>query len=114
MIVQFGNLGLPSSNTYFAARNPERTPQLLANSIWVSVGVGGGIGAGIALFAHAVGMLQDTPAHYLWLAAALAVPSLFYLLATSILVGRGTDPVVQRRSSSGPAPCCCRRSSRPG
>lgn len=89
MVVQFANLGLPASNTYFAARNPERTPQLLANALWISLGVGGGLGAGIALFAHAAGMLQDTPASYLWLAAALAPPTLFYLLATAILVGRG-------------------------
>jgi O-antigen/teichoic acid export membrane protein len=89
LIVQFGNLGLPASNTYFAARDPERTPHLLANAFWVSLGVGGGIGAGIALFAHAAGMLQDTPASYLWLSAALAPPTLFYLLATAVLVGRG-------------------------
>jgi O-antigen/teichoic acid export membrane protein len=89
LIVQFANLGLPSSNTYFAARDPERTPQLVANAFWISLGVGGGLGVGIALFAHAVGMLQDTPASYLWLAAALAPPSLFYLLVTVILVGRG-------------------------
>jgi O-antigen/teichoic acid export membrane protein len=89
LIVQFGNLGLPASNTFFAARDPQRTPQLMANAFWVSLGVGGGIGAGIALFAHAAGMLQDTPAHYLWLGAALAPPSLFYLLANGILVGRG-------------------------
>lgn len=89
MVVQFANLGLPASNTYFAARDPERTPQLLANAFWISLGVGGGIGTGVALFAHAAGTLQDTPASYLWLAAALAPPMLFYLLATGILIGRG-------------------------
>ena len=89
LIVQFANLGLPSSNTYFAARDPHRTPQLVANAFWVSLVVGGGLGVGIAVFAHAVGMLQDTPASYLWLAAALAPPTLFYLLVTVILVGRG-------------------------
>jgi O-antigen/teichoic acid export membrane protein len=89
LVVQFGNLGLPASNTYFSARDPQRTPQLLANCVWISLGVGGGIGVGIALFAHAAGMLQDTPVHYLWLAAALAPPTLFYALTTGILVGRG-------------------------
>ena len=89
LIVQFANLGLPASNTFFAARDPERTPHLVANAFWVSIGVGGGLGAFIALFAHGAGTLQDTPSHYLWLAAALAVPSLFYLLASGILVGRG-------------------------
>jgi len=89
LIVQVGNLGLPASNTFFAARDPHRTPQLLANAFWISLGIGGGIGAGVALFAHAAGMLQDTPASYLWLAAALAPPSLFYLLVNGILIGRG-------------------------
>lgn len=89
VLVQLGNVGLPASNTFFAARDPERTPQLLANAFWVSLGVGGGLGCGVALFAHAAGMLQDTPAHFLWLAAALAPPTLFYALATAILVGRG-------------------------
>lgn len=88
MIVQFANLGLPASNTFFAARDPHRAPQLLANTVWVSLGVGGGLGVGVALFAHAAGMLQDTPGRYLWVAAALAPPSLFYLLTTGILIGR--------------------------
>lgn len=89
MVAQFANLGLPASNTYFAARDPERTPQLVANSFWVALGIGGGLGAGVALFAHAAGMLQDTPASYLWLAAALVPPLLFYTLSSAILVGRG-------------------------
>ena len=75
LIVQVGNLGLPASNTFFAARNPDRTSQLLSNSCWIAVGVGGGLGAAIALFAQAAGMLQDTPVSYLWLAATLAVPT---------------------------------------
>jgi O-antigen/teichoic acid export membrane protein len=89
LIVQFANLGLPASNTFFAARDPERIGQLLSNSCWIAIGVGGGLGAGVAVFAQAAGVLQDTPVGYLWLAAALAVPSLLYLLLTSILVGRG-------------------------
>ena len=89
LVVQFANLGLPASNTYFAARDPQRTPQLVGNALWISLAAGGGLGGGIALFAHAAGMLQDTPASYLWLAALLAVPTLFYLLLTGILVGRG-------------------------
>lgn len=89
LIVQFTNLGLPASNTFFAARDPGRVGQLLSNSVWVAVGIGGGAGAAIAVVAQAAGALQDTPASYLWLATALAVPSLLYLLVTSLLVGRG-------------------------
>ena len=89
LVVQLANLGLPASNTLFAARDPRRTPQLVANAFWISLVVGGGLGLGVALFAHAAGMLQDTPAEFLWVAAALVPPTLFYLLTTGILVGRG-------------------------
>ena len=89
LVVQFANVGLPASNTFFAARDPRRTPQLVANSFWISLVVGGGLGLGVALFAHAAGMLQDTPGQFLWVATALAPPTLFYLLLTGILIGRG-------------------------
>jgi O-antigen/teichoic acid export membrane protein len=88
-VVQFANIGLPSSNTFLAARDPRLQPALLGNSLWVSLGVAGGAGTAVALIAHGAGMLQDTPTSYLWLAAALAPPSLFYLLAANLLVGTG-------------------------
>ena len=112
LIVQFANLGLPSSNTYFAARDPERTPQLVANALWISLGVGGGLGVGIALFAHAVGMLQDTPASYLWLAAALAPPTLSTCSSRSSSWGAGRSGHSTRWSSPS-GWCSCRPSSRP-
>lgn len=87
VIVQLANVGLPASNTYLVARRAGRIGALLTNSVWVSLGVAGGIGALVALAAHASGMLQDTPASYLWLSAALAPPSLLYLLASNLLVG---------------------------
>lgn len=89
LIVQFANFGLPASTTFFAARDPARTRHLLSNACWIAVGVGGGLGTGIALFTQMSGMLADTPASYIWLAAGLAVPSLLYLFLSSILVGRG-------------------------
>ena len=103
LIVQFANLGLPSSNTYFAARDPERTPQLVANALWVSLGVGGGLGVGIALFAHAVGMLQDTPASYLWLAAALAPPDALLPARHGHPRRPGPDPFLQRAGVRRPS-----------
>lgn len=39
--VQFGNLGLHAANTYCVAGRPDRLPQLLANSLLVSFGLGG-------------------------------------------------------------------------
>lgn len=89
LVTQFASLGITSSNTFFAARDPRRTPQLVANSAWIALTAAGGLGVGVALFAHAIGMLQDTPSSYLWLAAGLAPPTLLYAFLTSILVGRG-------------------------
>lgn len=36
LIAQFASLGLPSSNTYFAARDRKLVPGLLANSVWLA------------------------------------------------------------------------------
>jgi antigen flippase len=85
-IVQFANLGLPVSNAYLAASDRSLARRLVANSLWVSL-AGGLAGAVVAVSVHAAGMLQDTPVTYLWLAAALAPASLFYLLGTNLLVG---------------------------
>lgn len=86
-IVQVANVGLPASNTYLLAHDRTRLAGLLGNSLVVSVVLAGGIGAGVAILSHSSGLLQDTPVSYLWLAAALAPPSLFYMLASNLLVG---------------------------
>ena len=51
--VQFGNMGLNTSNTYAVARNPELLPALLANSLLVSCLIGGA-GASLAGFFFAL------------------------------------------------------------
>jgi O-antigen/teichoic acid export membrane protein len=86
-LVQVANLGLPVSNTYLAAQDSKLLGRLLVNGFWIALGVGGGVGVGLAVVAHAAGMLQDTPLSFLWLAAALTPPSLFFLLAANLLVG---------------------------
>ena len=86
-IVQFANRGLPASNTYLLAQDRRRLTGLLGNSLVTSIVLAGGIGAGVAILAHVAGALQDTPTSYLWLAAALAPPSLLYLLVSNLLVG---------------------------
>jgi len=40
--VQFGNLGLHASNTYYAGREPQSLPVLIGNSLLVSFAIGGG------------------------------------------------------------------------
>ncbi len=44
-------------------------------------------GVALAVTAHAVGALQDTPVSYLLLAAALAPPSLFFMIVANVLAG---------------------------
>ncbi len=51
--VQFGNMGLNTSNTYAVSRNPELLPALLANSLLVSCLIGGA-GASLAGFFFAL------------------------------------------------------------
>ena len=51
--VQFGNMGLNTSNTYAVARNPELLPALLANSLLASCLIGGA-GATLAGFFFAL------------------------------------------------------------
>jgi O-antigen/teichoic acid export membrane protein len=88
-IVQLTTFGLPQSNTYLVAGRHALLPSLTTNSAWVAIGAAGGAGTAIALGAHASGMLQDTPTSFLWLAAALAPPSLFYTLGSNLLLAAG-------------------------
>jgi O-antigen/teichoic acid export membrane protein len=89
VLVQFGNLGLASSNTYLVARDPSHLRGLVANSLWVSIALGGGAGALIAVVLLGADVFPNVPSALLWLGVALAPPSLFYLLGTNLLVGVG-------------------------
>lgn len=40
ILVQFGSLGLQSANPYFAARDPALLPRIVANTLWLSTGIG--------------------------------------------------------------------------
>lgn len=87
-LVQFANLGLPVSSTYDVAREPRYTPSVVANAFWVSLVGAGGIGLLVALGAHLLGELHDTPASFLVLAAFLAPPSLFFMIVANVLTGQ--------------------------
>ncbi len=88
-LVQFGNLGLASSNTYLVARDRSLLRGLVSNSLWVSIAIGGGAGALIAVVLLGADVFPNVPSALLWLGVALAPPSLFYLLGTNLLVGVG-------------------------
>lgn len=89
VMVQVGNLGLPSSNTYYVARDESLLGPLFANSAWISL-VASSIGSLTAVTAlAATGVFPDVATSRLLLAALLVPPTLFYLLGTNLLVGVG-------------------------
>ena len=40
LLIQFGILGLQSSNAYFASRDPSQISRILSNALWTAVGIG--------------------------------------------------------------------------
>lgn len=84
---QFGNFGLHASNTYCVSKNPELLPELLANTLVVSLGLGT-IGC-LATAGIFMAWPQIAPLHGTLLALALAIipPSLGYMLCQNLLLG---------------------------
>jgi len=70
------------------ARNPDATPSIVTNAFWVSLVGAGGAGVVLAVAAKGFGALQSTPVSYLFLAAALAAPSLFFTIVANVLTGQ--------------------------
>jgi O-antigen/teichoic acid export membrane protein len=86
-IVQVTNLGLHSSNTYLVAKDERLLGSLVANSLWISLLLGGGLGSLAALVAWQAELFPQTPSEYLWVVPALASVTLFFMLGTNLLVG---------------------------
>jgi len=87
--IQFGNLGLHSSNTYLLAKGRARLSALAANSLWVSL-IGGGVLGGFLILSL---WLMDGATGDRWsllLPALFLIPSgLYFLLGTNLLVADG-------------------------
>lgn len=87
--IQFGNLGLHSSNTYLLAKGRARLSALAANSLWVSL-IGGGVLGGLLILSL---WLMDGATGDRWsllLPALFLIPSgLYFLLGTNLLVAEG-------------------------
>jgi O-antigen/teichoic acid export membrane protein len=87
--IQFGNLGLHSSNTYLLTKGRAPLSALAANSLWVSLIGGGMLGAGLVLSLW----LIDGGTGGRWsllLPALFLIPSgLYFLLGTNLLVAEG-------------------------
>jgi enterobacterial common antigen flippase len=87
VIVQFANLGLQSSNTFYVARDGRLLSPLIANSLWVSLLLGGGSAAVAVAVLHRTGLFLAQEPSLMWLAVALSPPILFFMLGTNLLVG---------------------------
>jgi len=88
LTTQLATLGLHSSNTWLAARG-RPLDALLANSFWLSVGGGGGTALLVGVTALVFGGVPGVDAAQLLVALIGVVPTHFYLLASSLLVGVG-------------------------
>ena len=85
--VQFGNLGLHTSNTYFVAKYPESLPSLAGNTLAVSFGFGGLIALVLGIvFTVSPGLLGIGGATLL-LALAWIPFGLAYTLTQNLLLG---------------------------
>jgi O-antigen/teichoic acid export membrane protein len=85
--VQFGNLGLHASNTYFVAKDRKLLPTLVGNTLAVSFGFGG-LGATLAWAMFSL-LPNLAPVHGLILVLALVwIPfGLAYMLLQNLLLG---------------------------
>jgi O-antigen/teichoic acid export membrane protein len=85
LAVQFGNLGLGSTNALIVARDESRLAALAANSLWVSIVLGGVACAVVAVFESLTGGAGRLP---ILVVLLLVVPSTLYgLLGSNLLIG---------------------------
>lgn len=85
--VQFGNLGLHASNTYFVAKNRELLPRLISNTLFVSFLLGG-IGAFLAYLLFSLWPNLAPVRGFLLILALAWIPfGLAYLLLQNLLLG---------------------------
>ncbi len=85
--VQLGNLGLHASNTYYVAKNRALLPNLLGNSLLVSLSLGGGLGLIAWLVFSLWPRLAPLQGRLLWLGLAWAPIGLAFLLMENLLLG---------------------------
>jgi len=90
MLIHLGGLGLTTANPYFAAREPEQLPRIVANSLWLAAGLGALLmGAGLALKLVVPGAVEGVGWTPLMIALAGAPGALAALFLQSVLLGEG-------------------------
>lgn len=85
--VQFGNLGLHASNTYYVAKKPSLLPTLVGNSLLVGLGIAGAFTAVVGVVLTVWPQLTPVDGAYLWLALAGIPLGLVYMLLQNLLLG---------------------------
>jgi stage V sporulation protein B len=85
--VQFGNLGLHTSNVYFGARDPQSLPKLTGNSLALSFGFGGAVAIALGAILTLRPNLIDLHGITLWLALLWIPFGLAYLLLQNLMMG---------------------------
>lgn len=89
LAIQFGNLGLHSSNTYLLTKRLAQLSALAANSLWVSL-IGGGIfGLILIFFTLLVDGAGSNRLSLLWPVLFMIPSGLYFLLGTNLLVAEG-------------------------
>ena len=88
-VVQFGTLGLQSSNTFLLAQSRGLLGALSANSLWISVIFGSLMAAFSAACCRFANWPSTESGALLWLSAAMIPSRLYFVLAGSILLGIG-------------------------
>ena len=87
--IQFGNLGLHSSNTYLLTKGRASLSALAANSLWVSLIGGGTLGGLLALSLWLIDGAMGDRWSLLWPALLMIPSGLYFLLGTNLLVAEG-------------------------
>lgn len=87
--IQFGNLGLHSSNTYLLSKGHARLSALAANSLWISLIGGGLLGALLGLSIWLVDGLNGERLTLIWPVLLMIPSGLYFLLGTNLLVAEG-------------------------
>lgn len=87
--IQFGNLGLHSSNTYLLTKGHARLSALAANSLWVSVAGGLVLGGALIIYIYFTNGLYVDDLKLILPTVFLIPAGLYFLFATNLLVADG-------------------------
>ena len=87
MGVQFTNMGLHSSNTFYVARDPNLLSPLMGNSLFISFALGGLCAVLVGFIFHAFPEIAPVQGPILYMALAWTPFGLAYLLNQNLMLG---------------------------